>query len=207
MLGENRTSPINPIIWHSKKIQKVAVSTLSAEAMSLAGAVDMLSWVRLYWGWLLNTNLPWKEGDETLLQLPPAFAAIPPIEGDDTSATPPNDVQNLLGKLPKSNSAIITTDCKSLYDLISRTAPPSCTEFRTQLQAKLIKEHLANGIQIRWVPSAAQIADALTKRMDNTMLRECLRLGRYSLHDESEILKARSDSRARLNWLRTCGEK
>lgn len=48
-LGINRTSVVNPILWHSKKIQKVAVSTLSAETMALAGAVDMLSWVRLYW--------------------------------------------------------------------------------------------------------------------------------------------------------------
>ena len=28
-IGENRTSVVNPILWHSKKIQKVAVSTLS----------------------------------------------------------------------------------------------------------------------------------------------------------------------------------
>ena len=34
------------------------VSTVSAEAMSFAGAVDMLSWVRLYWGWLMNVNIP-----------------------------------------------------------------------------------------------------------------------------------------------------
>ena len=49
-----------------------------------------------------------------------------------------------------SVKGILTTDCKSLFDLISRTAPPACQEFRTQLQAKLIKEHLHNGIQIRW---------------------------------------------------------
>jgi hypothetical protein len=46
-IGENRRSPVNPIAWHSEKIQKVAVSTLSAEAMALSGAVDMLSWIRL----------------------------------------------------------------------------------------------------------------------------------------------------------------
>ena len=45
-IGDNKNSPVNPIVWHSKKIQKVVVSTLSAEAMSLAGAVDILSWVR-----------------------------------------------------------------------------------------------------------------------------------------------------------------
>ena len=202
IIGSNKTSPVNPIVWHSKKIQKVAVSTLSAEAMSLAGAVDMLSWVRLYWGWLMNVSLPWKKADQTLLQLPPAFAAIPPIDPSDETWNAPDNTQELLKQLPQSNNAIITTDCKSLYDLISRTAPPSCGEFRTQLQAKLIKEHISNGIQIRWVPSAAQIADSLTKVMDSTILRECLHLGKYCLHDESEILKARSDSRSRLQWLR-----
>ena len=79
-LGQNKTSVVNPIMWHSKKIQKVAVSTLSAEAMALAGAVDILSWVRLYWGWLMDTQLPWKHADKTLLQLPPAFAAIPLLQ-------------------------------------------------------------------------------------------------------------------------------
>ena len=201
-IGENRTSFVNPIIWHSKKIQKVAVSTLSAEAMALAGSVDMLSWTRLYWGWLMNVDLPWKHADDALLRLPEAFAAIPPIDREVGIKGPSDKVQGLLTKLPSSNSGIITTDCKSLYDLISRTAPPSCQEFRTQLQAKLIKEHLKSGIKIRWVPSGAQIADALTKVMDSTMLRECLRLGKYCLHDESEILKARSDSRSRLQWLR-----
>ena len=150
----------------------------------------------------MNTKLPWKLADETLFQLPPAFAAIPPTEGDQSNSTPPEDLQKLLPSLPEGQSSLITTDCKSLYDLISRTAPPSCQEFRTQLQAKLIKEHLRNGIMIRWVPSGAQMADALTKVMDGTTLRECIALGRYCLKDEKEILKARSDSRAPVQWLR-----
>lgn len=52
------------------------------------------------------------------------------------------------------------------------------------------------------VPSGAQVADSLTKVMDNTMIRECLRQGRYALHDEHEILRSRSDNRARLQWFR-----
>eukprot|EP00435_Cladocopium_sp_Y103_P048969 s935_g14.t1 len=196
-IGHNHKSDVSPLIWHSKKIQRVAVSTLSAEAMSLAGAVDVLSWMRLYWGWIQDVSIPWRQADQTLLKLPPAFAALMPVDSDD-AFTPSSKVQEMLKNLPKTSDAIITTDCKSLYDLISRTAPPSCGEFRTQLQAKLIKEHLSSGIQIRWVPSGAQVADSLTKIMDNTMLRECLRIGRYCLHDEAEILKVRSDSRARL---------
>ncbi len=201
-IGSNQASPISPMIWHSKKIQKVAVSTLSAEAMALAGAVDSLSWIRLYWAWLTDTRCEWQQADRTLLKLPPAFTALPPIEGTEEESGSAEPVRDILKRLPKDKPSVLTTDCKSLYDLISRTAPPSCQEFRTQLQAKLIKEHLQNGIQIRWVPSQAQIADALTKRMDNYVIRECMEIGRYNLHDEQEILKARSDKKARVKWLR-----
>lgn len=198
-IGENARSVINPVIWHSKKIQKVAVSTLSAEAMALAGAVDILSWVRLMWAWVIDHRCNWRQADETLLRLPPAFSALNPEE--EPHVPVPETVDALVKSLPENQQAIITTDCKSLFDLINRTAPPACTEFRTLLQAKLIKEHLQHGVKIRWVPSGAQIADALTKVMDNTMLRTCLQKGFYSLHDEQEILKARSDSRTRIKWL------
>ena len=204
-IAENKNCPVNPLVWHSKKVQKVVVSTLSAEAMSLAGAVDVLSWIRLYWAWIRDGRCQWQQADETLMRLPPAFAAIPPEE-DSSETKPPITLQHALSKLPDKTQAIITTDCKSLFDLISRHAPPSCQEFRTQLQAKLIKEHFRNGIQIRWVPSQAQLADALTKIMDASILRERLARGRYSLHDEDQILRARSDSRARMQWLRNMSQ-
>ena len=38
------------------------------------------------------------------------------------------------------HAAIIVTDCKSLYDLVSRRAMPSCEEYRTTLEVLLIKE-------------------------------------------------------------------
>ena len=86
-IGENKSSAVNPVVWHSKKIQKVVVSTLSAEAMSLAGAVDVLTWIRLFWAWLRDGKCQWQLADETLLKLPPAFAAIPP--GEDTPTPQP----------------------------------------------------------------------------------------------------------------------
>eukprot|EP00435_Cladocopium_sp_Y103_P026958 s175_g6.t1 len=82
-IGQNQKSHVSPLVWHSKKIRKVAVSTLSAEAMSLAGAVDVLSWIRLYWGWIRDVTISWKNADQTLLKLPPAFAALMPEESDD----------------------------------------------------------------------------------------------------------------------------
>ena len=55
---------------------------------------------------------------------------------------------------------------------------------------------------VRWVPTGAQMADALTKIMDSTVLRECLRLGHYRLQDETQVLKTRADAKTRIRWLR-----
>ena len=127
-ISTNQNSPVNPLVWHSKKIQKVVVGTLSAEAMSLAGAVDILAWIRLYWAWIRDGKCQWQKADETLMQLPPAFAAIPP-EDDSKSSPPPEAVQDALSKLPQTIKSIITTDCKSLFDLISRQAPQVAKSF------------------------------------------------------------------------------
>ena len=203
-IGENQSSVVNPILWSSRKIQKVAVSTLSAEAMALASAVDVLAWARLFWAWLVDPKCRWQLGDQTLLKLPPAFTALK----DDDDQPEPNESlcrASQLNQKVNLATSIISTDCKSLYDIVSRTAAPSCQEFRTVLQAKLIREHLAAGVLVRWVPTGAQMADSLTKIMDSTVLRECLRLGRYRLKDEAQVLKTRADSKTRLKWLQ--GEK
>ena len=200
-IGENQSSPVNPILWSSRKIQKVAVSTLSAEAMALASAVDTLAWARLFWAWLVDNSCQWQLGDQTLLRLPPAFTALK----DEDDSDEPNESLMRTHEISKKMSlaeSIISTDCKSLYDIISRTAQPACSEFRTLLQAKLIREHLATGVMIRWVPTGAQMADSLTKIMDSTVLRECLRLGHYRLQDEAQVLKTRADAKTRIRWLR-----
>ena len=149
-IGENLRSPVNPIAWHSEKIQKVAVSTLSAEAMALSGAVDMLSWIRLYWAWICDQRCDWRRADETLLRDPAACSALTPEPPCDSQM--PDSVDHVLKSLPSDKSGILTTDGKSLNGLISRNAPPSCTDFRTQLRAKLIKEHIKNEIHIRCPP-------------------------------------------------------
>ena len=176
-IGKNKKSVVNPIVWSSKKIQRVAVSTLSAEAMSLARAMDILAWRRLYWGWLMDQSCQWRLGDKTLSKLPQSFSALkdtPELEDPNQSLS-----ENLL-KLQEigKQDSLVATDCKSLLDLISRTAPPSCQEFRTLLQARLIKEHLSTGVAVRWVPSSAQVADCLTKIMDNSTIRELMHIGR-----------------------------
>ena len=56
---------------------------------------------------------------------------------------------------------------------------------------------------MRWVPSSAQVADCLTKIMDNSTILELMHIGRYQLNDEEEILRVRSDRKARLRWFRS----
>ena len=182
-IESNISCPVSPIAWGSKKIQKVVTSTLAAETMSLSSNLDMLSWVRLYWAWLYNPNGGWKHPSETLSELPEAIVTAT----DKTLGMPP---------------AVAATDCKSLYDLVTRTAPPNCQEFRTQLQTRAIKEQLAEGVNVRWVHSGAQLADALTKVMESHFLRETLRLGRYKLNDETEVLRERACTKTRLKWLK-----
>ena len=70
-----------------------------------------------------------------------------------------------------------------------------------QLQAKAIKDLLAEGVQLRWVHTGAQLADALTKVMQSTFLRYTLAQGKYQLHDEMKVPKQRAESRTRMKWL------
>ena len=186
-ISQNLACPVSPLSWGCKKIQKVVTSTLSAETMSLSSTLDQLSWLKLFWAWLLDSRTKWDRPEETLKDLPLAFSSV-------------------TQKLQDIGNSIAATDCKSLYDLVTRTAPPNCSEFRTQLQARAIKNLMSEGIKLRWVHSGAQLADALTKIMEASFLRETLKRGYYKLHDELEILKQRSHNRTRLKWLRAGGD-
>ena len=186
-ISTNVSCPISPISWGCKKIQKVVTSTLSAETMSSASTLDQLSWLKLYWAWFQDPEVNWRNPNESLPKLPKAFSS--------STYKVPDDYQD-----------VAATDCKSLYDLVSRTAAPNCQEYRTQLQARAIKDFLNEGTVLRWVHSGAQLADCLTKIMESSFLRETLKVGQYRLHDESEILKQRANNRSRLQWLRNVND-
>ena len=153
------------------------------------------------WAWVIDHRCRWKQADETLLQLPPAFSALHPEE--EPHVPMPESVEELIKQLPSEQQAIITTDCKSLYGPDQPHSATSVYGIQNNAASKAHQGASPKWDQIRWVPSGAQIADSLTKVMDNTMLRTCLHKGFYSLHDEQEILKARSDSRSRLQWLQS----
>ena len=97
--------------------------------------------------------------------------------------------------------ATVATDCKSVFDLSTKTSTPSCSEYRTTLECLLIRERLRENCGLRWVNSRAMLADCLTKSMDGDVLRQALMVGQYALFDEHEVLKERADKRSRLKWI------
>jgi hypothetical protein len=104
----------------------------------------------------------------------------------------------ILANAPKASGV---TDCKSVYDLATKTSTPSCSEYRTTLECLLIRERLQENIAMRWISTQAMLADTLTKTMDSSVLRQCLKTGQYSLFDETESLKQRASKRKRLRWI------
>ena len=103
---------------------------------------------------------------------------------------------------PKLPHAAIVTDCKSLYDLVSRTAMPSCEEYRTTLEVLLIRERCLEHCVFRWIPTSLQLADALTKVMDPTLLRTVMAAGVFQLHDEQASLEKNAQKKQAISWLK-----
>ena len=105
---------------------------------------------------------------------------------------------DILREAPRS---VVATDCKSVYDLSTKTSTPACSESRTTLECLLIRERLQENCRLRWVNSKAMLADCLTKSMDGQVLRQALLVGRYTLFDEKTVLQQRANKRAQLKWI------
>ena len=54
---------------------------------------------------------------------------------------------------------------------------------------------------MKWVHSAAQLADCLTKHMDCSVIRDFLQKGRCIIHDVAEVLRERADKRSKKTWM------
>ena len=98
-------------------------------------------------------------------------------------------------------TAIIVTDCKSLYDLVTRLAMPSCEEYRTTLEVLLIKQRCQENTCFRWVPTTLQAADCLTKAMDSSLLRAVLARGQFKLYDPNLSLEKDAQRKQAIQWL------
>ena len=100
-------------------------------------------------------------------------------------------------------TAVIVTDCKSLYDLVTRLAMPACEEYRTTLEVLLIKQRCLENACFRWVPTTLQAADCLTKAMDSNLLRAVLARGQFKLYDPSQTLEKDAQRKKAIEWLQS----
>ena len=99
--------------------------------------------------------------------------------------------------------ATIITDCKSLFDLVTRLAMPACEEYRTTLEVLLIKQRCAENTHFRWIPTTLMLADALTKPMESTLLRAVMSRARFMLYDQDSTLEKTAQRKQAISWLET----
>lgn len=99
------------------------------------------------------------------------------------------------------NRAIITADCNSLFDWVTRTAIPTCEEYRTTLEVLLIRERCSEHVHLRWLPTTLMLAGALTKVMDSDLLRTTLRTAQFQIFDEEAVLRYNAHRKQALKWL------
>ena len=100
--------------------------------------------------------------------------------------------------LPK---ALLITDCKSLFDLMTKVAVPNCQEWRTTIEVMLIKQLAEENADCRWISTAIMLADCLTKPMDSSFLRNVLRLGRFRIFDEQKSLQENANRKFGNRWI------
>ena len=99
--------------------------------------------------------------------------------------------------------ALLMTDCKSLFDLVTRLATPACEEYRTTLEILLIKQRIEEHTSCKWIPTTIMPADCLTKAMGPSLLRTILAKGRFVLYDSDGSLPKDAQRRQALSWLLT----
>ena len=105
------------------------------------------------------------------------------------------------------HAAVVVTDCKSLCDLVSRRAMPSCAEYRTTLEVLLIKERCLEHCNFGWIPTALRLADPLTKNMDATLLRAVLGQGSFQLFNEDANFQMNAHKKQAIQWIRESHQK
>ena len=125
-INNNCQCPISPITWHRCEIQNVVTSTLSAETMALSSTLDHLSWLRLHWSSIHDPAVQWNKLEIALAKLALAITVSTKNEGTD----------------------LAITHWKSVYELLTQTAPASCSEFKVQWVAREMKKALQEGTKV-----------------------------------------------------------
>jgi hypothetical protein len=94
--------------------------------------------------------------------------------------------------------AVAIVDSKSVYDAVHKLANTASQveDKRTAIDLAIIKRDMEHSnLQIRWVPTEAQMADSFTKKMSADSLRGLLKSSRLSIVSEERALQSKAESR------------
>ena len=96
---------------------------------------------------------------------------------------------------------LMITDCKSLYDLITKNAVPNSPECRTTIEIVLLKKQSRDHTACRWVSIAIMIADCLTKPVDSRFMWAILQFGNFRIYDASLSPKQNANRKFGVTWV------
>ena len=102
--------------------------------------------------------------------------------------------------LSEQPQALLVTDCKSLFDLVTKLAVPNCQKWRTTIEVMQIKEQAEGNAVCRWISTAIILPDCLTKPMDAIFLRKVLATGKFRIFDETSTLKTNANRKFGERW-------
>lgn len=144
----NKEFRFNAISWFSRKIRRVVRSTFGGETLASVDAVDEGLNIALLWD-ELNSNISWRPTDKTKYML----------HGDQVPVH-------------------LLTDCKSLFDHLKERGSRN-VEKRLAIDLYALREHVESGAisHVCWVPTEHQLADGLTKSMNQKSLVHVLTTG------------------------------
>ena len=173
-LNDGLESNISFLAWKSHRLKTTTPSTLSSETKSLSEGLAELEWVQALWAEAHRAEIDLRAFIEGYMPLP----AVIQQRGDE------RDFRRIV-------ECICTTDCKSVYDVLTKES--SSADKRTAVELQSVKESLRIYLHhIRCTDTKWMLVDPLTKRKhDGTFLREVLGVGRYSIVEESAGLEAK----------------
>jgi hypothetical protein len=87
------------------------------------------------------------------------------------------------------------TDCKDLFDALTKSGVPDCAEKRLILEVVILRELLSRpNNTVRWISTTQMLADGLTKAMDTSYIRERLASAEWCYTEDSSVAKRTKSS-------------
>lgn len=180
-LLDGKVSPLSLLLWKSYRLPVVSNSTLLAESQSLLRGAGKMEWMVHRFGEAKGLR-----GKSNKLRV---------VEDDDGMKT---DLDGWIQPQDCIVQNAIFTDCKSLYDhLTSRTTPSTgLADAKCGLVMTALREAINRNVcSLRWVPSALQLADCLTKLHECDLIRAICQGAGYQIQSEEGALALRAEAK------------